>query len=113
MTNRVSRCKGLKLETFEYSASTKALLTAIIHAMRPQFIKDCGKPELWQGEVLAGPWVNDDGHVMCMLASNVDETTLLKEPLTWVVDAMQACAEHDWLAAEKLADEARAQYRKT
>ena len=70
MLNRVTRCRGMKPQTFPYSPSTKELALMLIRELRPQFIEDCKQPARWQGEVLAGHWVNDDGHVMCMLQSS-------------------------------------------
>ncbi len=109
--NRITRCKGLRTSTFVYRSPALKLALQLIEGMRPQFISDCRKPELWQGEMLAGHWVHDDGHVLCMLVSSATEDEFLSEPLTWITDAFQACAEHDWLALEKLSDEREANRR--
>ena len=107
MLNRVSRCRSPLLSGHPWSLLAKLEAKAIINALRPQFIIDCKSSELWQGEVLAGHWVNDDGHVLWMLQSNATEEQYKHEPFTWVQDALQACAEHDWLVAEKIHDELR------
>jgi hypothetical protein len=80
-----------------YSDEAVQLFYELLPAVRAQFIQDCAKPELWQGEVMAGCMVKSDGAVLTMLRSWASEDEFIREPLTWTIDAMQACAEIDWV----------------
>lgn len=107
MKDRVSRCNGIKIPIVEYSAIAKRVFKDILPQLRAQFLIDARDPSLWQGEVLCGRRVMNDGDVLMTLQSWATEEQFMDEPFSWVLDALQDCAERDFLMAEKLDDERR------
>ena len=99
--NRVSRCNGIRMPVNAYSDEAVQLFYELLPAVRAQFIQDCAKPELWQGEVVVSNRVLSSGEVCATLMSWASEAQFIAEPMTWIIDALQDCAERDFFYANE------------
>jgi len=100
--NRKSRCNGLAALPNLYSKGAEDLFLGLVPDVRTEFRLDVKDPSRFEGEVLYGDRTINDQIVYWTLRSAATEEEFRREPLTWIYDALQACAERDfWYKFEK------------
>jgi hypothetical protein len=93
---RVSRCNGVSTKPHIYGAQALRIFDELVPVVRMEFAVDAGNPDRFQGEIMLGSRYENDTDVLLTLRSAATEAQFLAEPLTWVYDALQDCAERDW-----------------
>lgn len=98
------RCKGLKAEgAFVYSLYGINLFNQLIAQVRQEFLDDIRLKRVdHYGEIAIGGKFTANDMVLWMLTSNIPEADFKENPLTWIYDALHACALSDyWYLNEK------------
>lgn len=93
---RVSRCNGLTLPLHPYSIFEKNLFDQLVEQVRIEFCADMSDRTNFQGEVYYGDRCRSNDRVFSTIQSAATAEQFKAEPLTWIYDALQNCAERDW-----------------
>lgn len=100
--NRKTRCGGLSRIPHAWGKGAEDLFYSLVDDVRAEFRQDMQDPSRFEGEVLYGDRTINDQVVLWTLKSAATEEQFRSEPLTWIYDALQDCAERDfWYKFEK------------